>query len=117
MDIETQVAVMASELRAHITADEKQNIAIDDKLDDIKGMCQRLETTLRESVQRIHVQREEAVTTLRGEIKEVADVAEEAHRRIFNVKIWTLGGVVTAMGSLIMLLIERLKDAGPPVHP
>lgn len=113
-DIETQVAVMASDLRNHISADEKGQGRIDSTLTDIKNMVGDLSKVVRESTQRMHERMDqeaktarentaEAVRGVREEIK--ATATETAEKALLKAKVWSLTGGIAGISSAIWSLV------------
>ena len=116
-DIETQVAVMASDLRNHLAADEKAQRGIDASLADIKAMVGDLSKIVRESTQRMHERMDmeaktardntiTAVQDMREEIKETARAtAEEA---VLKAKVWSLTGGIAGIGGAVTAVINMV---------
>lgn len=116
-DIETQVAVMASDLRNHIASDEKAQKGIDASLLEIKTMVGELTKVMRESTQRLHTRMDEeaktarentatAVQEMRDEIKETA--RETAEKAVLKAKVWSLTGGLAGISGAITALWNAL---------
>lgn len=119
-DADSNIAVLASELRTHLVADDKAQTRTENSMSEIKAMIADLSKIMRESTQRLHIRIDDAETTARqdtqsaitiarGEVKVAMDLATDASQAVLGTKIWVLGGAVTGLLGLIGAATSYIK--------
>ena len=99
--VETAIAVLASELRGHVVSDQHFQTSMSTDISEIKTMIRDMTNEFKTANVRLH-------TRIDDEVDRSSATRLELEDKISAQKIWTLGGVIAGMASLIAIGFDFL---------